>query len=281
MPDGGRSEDPRSCPSCGAQAAAGASFCVTCGQSLLIKSEQAGRTVDRPLAPRGFTTAERIERRRGLVVDVLSVLLVVAAGVIFGVPQFRHDVLGKAQPSHSRQASSPTTTLPTNPAIYWENTCSKANSTNGWTWGTRATNTQMHVTVCGYTFADTDPAGYSSPAGQIFMYLVLYATGSGYFDDGYLDLGIVNSASKNWISLSSWATVYDLDENGNLTVAVYSYVQSGLPMYYVVSVPVPWSYMSHEVELIGNPGGAGGGTQWVSTTLGVGEQNTQWPLALP
>ena len=88
------------CRHCGAEAVTGGSFCSECGGSLIKATEQGASTDTQPTDASTTThtkasgDVESLRKRRRWLWPVGVAVLLVAASVIFGVPQIRHDVLG-------------------------------------------------------------------------------------------------------------------------------------------------------------------------------------------
>lgn len=92
------------CPTCGTEATPGHSFCSECGRSLIKTPVPIGQGVSRDIQDTDVATANRTQlssevasmrKKRSWLLPVgVAMALLVAAAIIFGVPQIRHDVLG-------------------------------------------------------------------------------------------------------------------------------------------------------------------------------------------
>ena len=88
------SERHRFCPSCGTEAVLAGSFCRECGRSLIKTSAQTSDAATANQQEASGDVALTKKSRKWLWPVGVAAILLIAAGIIFGVPQIRHDVLG-------------------------------------------------------------------------------------------------------------------------------------------------------------------------------------------
>ena len=108
------------CPSCGAVASADASFCGECGHSVALAPTVVDTTRTDQIDPDSAAVSSigtegsiQSHRRAWMLVSGVALLLIVASGVVFGVPQIRHNVFssGRAHGPYRVKLASSSATL--------------------------------------------------------------------------------------------------------------------------------------------------------------------------
>jgi hypothetical protein len=271
--------------------------------SLAKASEEAGGFASSNTPPGASASAPHW---RGWVWAVT--VLLVAAAVIVGMPQFRHKIF--AASGHTRTGNTgtgnsgggpygasggiaPETSTPS-AQTSWQSICSTMVQANGGGWvSTDSLGNQANVTICGYSVSGTDLKGTAAPAGQTVIDFVVAVTDNqsdrpttATFDSWSGGGGMVVAPtgtsgaecaepydgwfSESWSGCGPLTNAARLDSNGNYSVVTNMTVNPGpFSMFILASSAVPESFANSTLALfIDVPG-----SQFSEQGSGEGQQN--------